>query len=87
MAPPNRTTPEQREFLSTRRPQFLEYQKEKRLSEFWSVLDRDWFTCWPEFGVAEAEHEPAGHPLRKKAAEALSARKSVCLFQIITKFK
>lgn len=77
MALPNRTTPEQLEWLNSLKTQFSEHQKEKTLADFWSNLDRDWFTRWPEPGVAEAEHEPEGHPLREKATEALSCRKSV----------
>lgn len=86
MAPPNRTTPEQLEWLNSLKPQFSEHQKGKTLSDFWSNLDRDWFARWPEPGVAEAEHEPEGHPLREKAAEVLSYRKSV-RFEIASQFR
>lgn len=77
MAPPNRTTPEQLEWLNSLKPQFFEHQKGKTLSDFWSTLDRDWFARWPEPGVAEAQCEPEGHPLREKATDSLSSRKSV----------
>jgi hypothetical protein len=77
MAPPKHTTHEQRDWLLSRRPQFLDYQKEKQLLEFWSALDHDWFTHWPEPGVAEAEHEPEGHPLHNKAAATLKGHKLV----------
>lgn len=77
MVLPNQTTPEQLEWLNSLKPQFLENQKGKTLSDFWSMLDRDWFACWPEPGVAEALCKPEGHPLCKKAAETLSNRKLV----------
>lgn len=77
MAPPNRTTPEQLTWLNSLKSQFYEHQKNKTLSDFWSTLDRDWFSRWPEPGVEEAEREPDGHPLRENAIEALSSRKSV----------
>ncbi|KAF9463100.1 hypothetical protein BDZ94DRAFT_1322018 [Collybia nuda] len=76
MAPRNRTTPEQHAWLMSLRPEFLERQNEKKLPDFWAKLDLGWFTRWPEPGVAEAELEAEGHPLRNKATKALGDRKS-----------
>lgn len=77
MAPLQKTTPEQQVWLTGHLSKFSEYQKAKKVAEFWVELDRDWFTRWPEAGVAEAECEPPGHPSRDLAAEALRQRKLV----------
>jgi hypothetical protein len=47
MAPSFWATEEQLTFLRSHLHEFLEKQKEKKLTLFWPALHREWFSQWP----------------------------------------
>ncbi|KAF4590567.1 hypothetical protein EYR38_009869 [Pleurotus pulmonarius] len=46
MAPPDKVTPEQKEFLFKLMSEFLEQQKKGKLHKFWVMLYGEWFRQW-----------------------------------------
>ncbi|KAI0750101.1 hypothetical protein C8Q80DRAFT_1120162 [Daedaleopsis nitida] len=51
MAPPPWTTPEQTEWLTQRKGEYLDAQKHSRLPTWLTALYHDWFIHWPEHNI------------------------------------
>ena len=63
-------TPEQKLWLTSRIPSFLESRSSKTPSDFWARTFEDWFQAWPS-----ESHEPA--ETDEQLEEALKHRKIV----------
>ena len=77
MAPKGWTTPDQYKFLSDRIGDYLDAQKQKNLTAFFSDVSNDWFRLFPEstglFGP-----DSSATPLSKEDMEQLGAALDLC---------